>query len=65
MKTCIPLVTALILLSASNHLMAQFNYDESKVPDYKLPELLKLNDGSPGYKERGRARMHAYSWSDR
>jgi len=27
--------------------MAQFNYDESKVPAYKLPELLKLNDGPP------------------
>ena len=27
--------------------MAQFNYDESKVPAYKLPELLKLNDGTP------------------
>ena len=27
--------------------MAQANYDESKVPAYKLPPLLKLNDGSP------------------
>ena len=27
--------------------MAQFNYDESKVPAYELPPLLKLNDGSP------------------
>ena len=50
MKHFIPpavaLLTALCLLP-SNNLMAQFNYDESKVPDYKLPELLKLNDGSP------------------
>ncbi len=27
--------------------MAQFNYDESKVPAYELPELLQLNDGTP------------------
>ena len=27
--------------------MAQFNYDESKVPAYELPALLKLNDGTP------------------
>ena len=27
--------------------MAQFNYDESKVPSYSLPPLLKMNDGSP------------------
>ena len=27
--------------------MAQFNYDESKVPAYELPPLLKLKDGSP------------------
>ena len=27
--------------------MAQFNYDESKVPSYCLPSLLKMNDGSP------------------
>ena len=39
-------IAALSLLSCTT-IMAQFNYDESKVPAYELPELLKLNDGTP------------------
>lgn len=38
----------LVLLLWSCYAAAQeINYDESKVPDYVLPELLKCNDGTP------------------
>ena len=40
-------LSVLILVLSCSTLMAQFNYDESKVPAYKLPELLKLDDGTP------------------
>lgn len=35
----------LLLLFVGATLTAQFNYDESKVPDYQLPELLKSEKG--------------------
>ncbi|MEE3181395.1 MAG: acetylxylan esterase [Planctomycetota bacterium] len=55
-------IAVLILIFSSSTLMAQFNYDESTVPAYKLPELLKLNDGSPvkdaaSWKEKRRAEV--------
>jgi hypothetical protein len=47
MRSCKISTTALISILSFTTLMAQFNYDESKVPAYELPELLKLNDGTP------------------
>ena len=34
-------------ISVAKAQAAGFNYDESKVPDYELPELLETNDGKP------------------
>ena len=47
MRSCNILTATLISILSCNTLMAQFNYDESKVPAYELPELLQLNDGTP------------------
>ena len=47
MRSCNIITAVLISILSCNTLMAQFNYDESKVPAYELPELLQLNDGTP------------------
>ena len=47
MRSCNILTATLISILSCNTIMAQFNYDESKVPTYELPELLQLNDGTP------------------
>ena len=47
MRSCNILTATLISILSCNTIMAQINYDESKIPAYKLPELLKLNDGTP------------------
>ena len=47
MRSCNIITATLISILSCNTIMAQFNYDESKVPAYELPELLKLNDGTP------------------
>lgn len=36
-----------VLISSAGAQPAGFNYDESKVPEYQLPELLKTQDGKP------------------
>ncbi len=41
------LIAALLAVSAGHAAPPEVNYDESKVPAYTLPELLKLNDGAP------------------
>jgi len=47
MRSCNILTATLISVLSCNTIMAQFNYDESKVPAYELPELLQMNDGTP------------------
>jgi hypothetical protein len=47
MRSCNILTATLISVLSCNTIMAQFNYDESKVPAYELPELLQMKDGTP------------------
>ena len=47
MRSCNIITATLISVLSCNTIMAQFNYDESRVPAYELPELLQLNDGTP------------------
>ncbi len=47
MRSCNIITAALISVLSCNTIMAQFNYDESRVPAYELPELRQLNDGTP------------------
>ena len=47
MRSCKISTIALTSILSFTTLIAQYNYDESKVPAYELPELLQLNDGTP------------------
>ncbi|MDE0740155.1 MAG: acetylxylan esterase [Planctomycetota bacterium] len=47
MRSCNIITATLISILSCNTIMAQFNYDESRVPAYELPELLQMNDGTP------------------
>ena len=44
---CVWLVILFACTSVAQAQPAGFNYDESKVPDYELPELLQTNAGNP------------------